>query len=75
MQHKFQNGEEVVHKSDRGHRMTVVGYTGDGAVICRWKGKGGFQREDFSEAELEKWVDVPPVRFGQIGGDTSDYQW
>jgi uncharacterized protein YodC (DUF2158 family) len=58
---KFQDGEEVVHKSDRNHRMTVISYTSDSNVICRWMDKDGFQREEFLEAELEKWA--PPNDF------------
>jgi hypothetical protein len=30
---KFQDGEEVVHKSDRNHCMTVISYTSDSNVI------------------------------------------
>jgi len=25
MQRKFQDGEDVAHKTDKGHRMTVIG--------------------------------------------------
>jgi uncharacterized protein YodC (DUF2158 family) len=64
MQRKFQDGEEVVHKSARHHRMTVIVYTADGKVICRWKDKGGFQREEFLEAELEKWFPPDPETMG-----------
>jgi uncharacterized protein YodC (DUF2158 family) len=59
MQRIFQEGEEVVHKSDRLHRMTVVAYTNDGKVVCRWKVKDGFKSEQFYEAELEVWVPQP----------------
>lgn len=59
MQRKFQEGDDVAHKTDKIQRMTVVGYTGDGKVICRWKEKAGFKSEEFFEAELEKWVPVP----------------
>lgn len=58
-QRKFQDGEEVVRKSDKTHRMTVVAYTGEGRVICRWKEKVGFKSEEFMETELAKWVDAP----------------
>ncbi len=75
MQRQFQDGEDVAHKTDKSHRMTVIGYTGDGKVICRWKDKAGFQREEFLEAELEKWVDTPVVGFGKLKGDISDYNW
>ena len=56
MQHRFEEGDEVVHKSANSNRMVVLGYTDDGKVICRWKMKGAFQQDEFSEAELEKWV-------------------
>jgi uncharacterized protein YodC (DUF2158 family) len=62
MQRRFQDGDEVVHKSDKSHRMTVVGYTGDSKVICRRKEKSEFKTQDFLEAELEKCV--PP----EVGG-------
>lgn len=71
---KFQDGEDVVHKTDKSHRMTVVGYTIDGKVICRWKEKVGFKREEFSEVELEKWQNTPAITSGQQG-DISDYKW
>ena len=45
MQRKFQDGDDVAQKSDKSHRMTVIGYTGDGKVICRWKDKIGFKSE------------------------------
>jgi uncharacterized protein YodC (DUF2158 family) len=59
MQRKFQDGDDVAHKTDKGHRMTVLGYTGDGKVSCRWKDKHGFKSEWFVEAELEKWTTRP----------------
>jgi len=58
MSRQFRNGDEVVHKSDINHLMTVYGYTADGKVICRWKGKKRFESEEFLESELSKWV--PP---------------
>ena len=60
MSRKFQDGEDVAHKTDEAHRMTVIGYTGDGKVICRWKEKTGFKSEEFLEPELVKWVAPPP---------------
>ncbi len=60
MQRKFEDGDDVAHKTDKSHRMTVIGYTGDCKVICRWKEKSGFKSEEFFEAELEKWVEPPP---------------
>jgi uncharacterized protein YodC (DUF2158 family) len=60
MQRKFQDGDDVAHKTEMGHRMTVVGYTSDGKVICRWKEKTGFKSEEFLEVELEKWIAPPP---------------
>jgi uncharacterized protein YodC (DUF2158 family) len=73
---KFQDGDDVAHKTDKSHKMTVISYTGDGKVICRWKDKGGFQREEFLEAELEKWVDTPAIGFGQMEGqDLDKYKW
>ena len=60
MKRKFQDGDDVVHRTDRGHQMAVIGYTGDGKVICRWKEKTGFIREEFLEVELEEWVEPPP---------------
>jgi uncharacterized protein YodC (DUF2158 family) len=59
MPRNFQDGDDVVHKSDPSHRMTVISYTGDGKVICRWKAKAGFKSEEFLETELEKWVEPP----------------
>jgi uncharacterized protein YodC (DUF2158 family) len=76
MPRKYQDGDRVVHTTDRVQCMAVIGYTGDGKVICRWKGKTGFQREEFVESELEKWVDTPAISFGQIEGHNSDkYRW
>jgi uncharacterized protein YodC (DUF2158 family) len=60
MEQKFQAGEQVVHKSDKDHPMTVVRYPNAGQVICRWKVKGRFQTREFMEAEVEKWVPPPP---------------
>ena len=59
MERKFQLGEEVVHKSDREHRMTVLSYDNAGNVVCRWKGKRRFERAQFLEDELEKWTPPP----------------
>ncbi len=75
MPRKFQDGEDVAHKTDKSHRMTVIGYTGDGKVICRWKEKAGFKSEEFLEVELEKWVDTPAITSGPMEGDISDYKW
>jgi uncharacterized protein YodC (DUF2158 family) len=61
MTRKFQPGDEVVHKSNRDHRMTVVEYTNDTTVICRWREKTKFQTEEFQEAELEKWIEPEPA--------------
>jgi uncharacterized protein YodC (DUF2158 family) len=63
---KFQDGDDVAHKTDMSHRMIVIGYTGDGKVICRWKEMSGVKSEHFMEAELEKWVDTPAVGFGEM---------
>lgn len=52
----FQDGDEVVQKTDKSHRIDVTGYAGDGKVICRSKDKTGFKGEEFVEAELEKWT-------------------
>ena len=72
----FQDGDEVFHKSARHQRMTVLGYTSDGKVICRWKEKTGFRSEQFFEAELEKWVDTPACSTGPMEGHGIDkYQW
>jgi uncharacterized protein YodC (DUF2158 family) len=54
MQRKFQDGDDVAHKTDMSQRMTVIRYTGDGKVVCRWKEKSGFNSEEFLEIELEK---------------------
>jgi uncharacterized protein YodC (DUF2158 family) len=59
-QRKFQAGDNVAHKTDEGHRMTVIGYTGDGKVICRWKENTGFKNDEFLEVELEYWTPPPP---------------
>jgi uncharacterized protein YodC (DUF2158 family) len=76
MARKFQDGDDVAHKTDKSHRMTVIGYTGDGKVICRWKDKTGFKSEEFLEPELEKWVDTPAIGFGQMEGhDIDKYKW
>ncbi len=75
MQRNFQDGADVVHKTDKGHRMTVIGYTGDGKVVCRWKEKAGFKSEEFFEAELEKWVDTPAISFGKMDDDIEKYKW
>jgi uncharacterized protein YodC (DUF2158 family) len=72
---KFQDGDDVAHKTAKSHRMTVIGYTGDGKVICRWKEKAEFQREEFLETELEKWVETPAIGFGTMKGDTSNKKW
>lgn len=55
--------------------MTVIGYTGDGKVVCRWKEKAGFKSEEFFEAELEKWVDTPAISFGKMDDDIEKYKW
>jgi uncharacterized protein YodC (DUF2158 family) len=76
MGRQFQDGDAVAHKTDKSHQMTVIGYTGDGKVICRWKDRNGFQREEFLEAELEVWQDSPRISFGRIeGADPDDYKW
>ncbi len=77
MSRKFQAGEDVAHKTDKSHRMTVIGYTGDGKVICRWKEKSGFKSKQFLEPELETWVETPSIGFGRMdaGMDTDKYNW
>lgn len=72
MQRKFQNGDDIAHRADKSHRMTVVGYTNDGKVIGRWKEKTGFKSEQLLEPELEKWVDTPVLGFGQMEGHDID---
>ena len=74
MDRKFQDGEEVVHKSDKNICMTVATYTSDGKVVCRWKEKGKFQREEFFEAELEKW-EAPTVGYGDHQADIDNIRW
>jgi uncharacterized protein YodC (DUF2158 family) len=76
MARKFQDGDVVAHKTDKSHRMTVIGYANDGKVIYRWKEKTGFKNEEFLEPELEKWVDTPAIRFGPMEGhDIDKYKW
>lgn len=72
MQRTLQDGDDVAHKTDTSHRMTVIGYTNDGKVICRWKEKSGFKSEEFLEVELEKWVETPAVSFGPMEGHDID---
>ena len=75
MQRRFQDGDDVAHKTDKGHRMTIIGYTGDGKVICRLKEKTGFKSEEFLELELEKWVDTPAITTGTFDDDIDKYKW
>jgi uncharacterized protein YodC (DUF2158 family) len=75
MQRKFQDGEDVAHKTDKSHRMTVIGYTGDGKVICRWKDGTGFKSEEFLEPELERWVETPAISWGRMDDDIDKYKW
>lgn len=75
MQRKFQDGDDVAHKTANLHRMTVIGYTGDGKVICRWKEKSGFKSEEFLEVELEKWVYTPAISSGRFDDDLDKYKW
>jgi uncharacterized protein YodC (DUF2158 family) len=57
---RFHDGDDVAHKTDKGHRMTVIRSTSDGKVICRWKKRIGFKTEEFLEVELENWTRRPP---------------
>jgi uncharacterized protein YodC (DUF2158 family) len=76
MERKFQDGDDVVHKTDKSHRMTVISYKGDGKVVCRWKEKTGFKSEEFLEVELEKWVDTPSVSFGRLQAvEEAEREW
>lgn len=73
---KFQDGDIVVHKTDKEQPMTVVGYTSEGEVACRWKEKGSFPSGRFMEAELEKYVHTPAVGFGTVkDSDPNKYKW
>ena len=74
MAHRFQNGDEVVHKSDKGHLMIVAGHLSDGKAVCRWKVKDGFKTEEFFEEELEKWVE-PTVEYGDHQTDIDNIRW
>lgn len=74
MARKFPDGEEVVHKSDRGHVMIVTRYTNDGKVVCRWMYKGKMEQDEFLEAELEKW-EAPTVGYGDHQADIDKIRW
>lgn len=53
---EFQAGDQVVHKSGRSHRMTVIEYFSEDKVRCSWIDLGKRQEEVFYESELRKWV-------------------
>lgn len=76
MPHKFLDGQLVAHNLDTFTPMSVIGYTGEGKVNCRWKDKSGrFQNLDFLEAELEAFVDTPSITSGRLtAGDDMEFK-